>query len=165
MNAQPIRVRFGTAKNGWLPVLISTFDSKIEYAASYVPKDIVLSLTEVLLEIAESHTAISRSVVLFHEPAESEIHFIWSGPISDSLSLQVLEFPDHLRTKGPGQAQLSFQNKRGAILLSFWRALRDLESRVEQESFETQWRHTFPSKELSLLTSAIDAIQHGSGAA
>jgi hypothetical protein len=159
MTAKALRVRFGTAKHGWLPISISASEAKFECTTSYTPKEFVLPLVEALIDLAQSRTPISRLVILSQEPIESEIRFFWTGPTDDSLSLQVVEFPDRIRTKYPGDIKFFITVNRCTILLSFWRALRDLESRVEQESFESHWGSLFPSKEMSLLTAAIEALQ------
>jgi hypothetical protein len=46
------------------------------------------------------------------------------------------------------------------IVLPFWRALRELESRQQAQHFETQWRRPFPSVALEKLTMQVRKLQH-----
>ncbi len=142
-----IRVRFGPASNGWLPVGIETATEHVSFVASYIPEDSLLTLIDALRGVLASDGA--ATVTWFPEPAEYAWIFTRSGP---EACLTIRAFPDHGRTPDAGRTVLTVQADRQGLVRSVWRALRRLET---QADFAQQWQRPFPHDALAQLSAAL----------
>lgn len=144
---QILQVRFGIAQHGSMPVKITNSNRQICFTASYVPYDSMLELIDALILSLKGH---NQKIARWNtEPIEYE--FIFSRNC-EHLTLDILNFPDCRRKQSQGELLLKVCDSPIAIVLPFWRALREVENR---SSFEQQWQRVFPKREMRLLEEGI----------
>ncbi|MBH8572758.1 hypothetical protein I8752_06965 [Nostocaceae cyanobacterium CENA369] len=143
-------VRFGDANHGWLPVKLITNKEEFLFTASYVPYDSLSELVEALSLFLR--TGASKLVRWNTEPIEYE--FVLSE-YAEQARLEVFEYPGSQRIQGTGKAVFEFSGSRKSLIVPFWPALRDLETRV---GFEQQWQRSLPKHKMQLLGQQIDKL-------
>ncbi|BAY76926.1 hypothetical protein NIES25_33840 [Nostoc linckia NIES-25] len=140
-------VRFGDVNHGWLTVKLITQEQELSFAASYTPYDSLSELVDGLSLFLQ--TGASKLVRWNTEPIEYE--FIFSK-CDEQAQLQVLEYASSQQNQGTAKAVFKFSGSRESLTLAFWRALRDLETRV---GFEQEWHRSFPKHGMQLLGQQI----------
>lgn len=143
-------VRFGDANHGWLPVILITNEQEFSFAASYVPYDSLSQLVEALSLFLK--TSASKVVIWNTEPIEYE--FIFSE-CDDQAQIEVFEYAGSQRIQGTDKAVFKFSGSRQSLAIPFWRALRDIETRVD---FEQKWQRSFPKHGMQLLRQQIHKL-------
>jgi hypothetical protein len=139
------RVRFGVARNGWLPFQI-TVGSRLDFTVSDVPNDFLTELSGALVAILTASG--EAEAVASEEPAE--VRLIFSSEVGRA-SLQVERQRDHRRRTGAGETLLVAHAPSVEVARAFWRALRELEGRSEWEEFPQHWGHPFPVRQVRSL--------------
>ena len=150
-----IHLRFGTAKNGWLPAELEIDDGRYRFAVSYIPKDFILDLVSALSQTLSQEGAFVATVN--EEPTESDWTFY---RIQDAVAFSIIEHPDMRRHRGSGKRVVETSGGVLEIVLPFWRGLRELESRKLNEHFKAHWHQAFPTAELEKLTRQIERHKH-----
>jgi hypothetical protein len=90
------------------------------------------------------------------EPAESD----WTlFRIQDALVFSIVRYPDMRRGRGVGRKVVETSGALLEVVLPFWRALKELESRRLEEHFKRHWSRSFPTEELEKLTVEIERLQ------
>jgi hypothetical protein len=149
-----MKLQFGTAKNGWLPLEFEAGDKHLAFDISYLPNDFLLELTEALINLL--HEPGEWHACLPQEPMEVEWRFY---RIQDGAVFSLIEFPGSSRTKGTGTKIYESSGYPLEIALPIWRGLRELRGRKFKESFGTHWRqnwaHPFPDQALDRLSESI----------
>ena len=142
-----LRVRFGEAQHGWLPVDIHTTEQKLAFAASHVPYDSLSELTVALLQAYLTETSYHARWML--EPTEYVFTFH-----RQHTQMQFAIF-EHARPP-LGKAQVTplfaITDRPEVIVRPFWRALRSLETRSH---FQEQWPWAFPHRDMRSLEAAL----------
>ena len=146
-----LKVRLGTAASGWLQVELSMGSQLVSANASYAPRDSVSDLAVALLDLVSVDAASVRVVTLALEPRELDLVFARQEEL---ITLTVSERVDHRHGIGV-QKRLEVSGSVGSVLVPFWRALRDLESRQQREAYESNWRHPFPNEALAALSAKL----------
>lgn len=158
-----MKLRFGTAKNGWLPAELEADAGRFAFDISYLPNDFLLELVEALTGLLRG--AGEWRACLPQEPVEVEWRFF---RIQDGCVFSLVEFPGSGRTKGSGTKIFEFSGYPLDIVLPIWRGIRELRGRKFKEGFGTHWRHhwahPFPDQALDALTAAIAAAREESKA-
>lgn len=150
-----MKLRFGTARNGWLPAELEANAGRFAFDISYLPNDFLLELIEALTGLLRG--AGEWRACLPQEPVEVEWRFF---RIQDGCVFSLVEFPGSERTKGSGAKIFEFSGYPLEIVLPIWRGIRELRGRKFKEGFGTHWRHhwahPFPDQALDALTAAIE---------
>ena len=55
----------------------------------------------------------------------------------------------------------NFIGPRDQLIISFWRALRELQGRYDPSEYEKRWYEPFPTREMEVLTQRIGALKQG----
>ncbi len=148
-----IKVKLGAPENGWISLGISYANQVTNIDASYTPHDSMTMLVDAIAKLAKGN---DNAVVPFVEgPAEYELAFHSAG---ERVSVTITLYPDHRRMRSTGQQVFEAFGRRREVCLAFWRALRQLESRVSGEDFERNWNHPFPTSKLRVLTRTIKGL-------
>ena len=145
--SQRLRVRFGRAEHGWLPVELDAGDQHLAFVASYV-YDSLSQLVQALITLlaAEGLTIAKWNT----EPAEYEFRF---SPSEDAARLEVVEFADTRRVQAQGTTVFAIDASRREVVLPFWRALSALQT---DAGFEQGWGTPFPSRDMRLLSKQLE---------
>jgi hypothetical protein len=149
-----MKLRFGTAKNGWLPAELEAGDEKFAFDISYVPNDFLLELVEALIKLLRGPG--DWRACLPQEPVEVEWRFY---RIQDGAVFFLVEYPGSSRAKGTGTKVFESCGDPLEIALPLWRGFRELRGRKFKESFGTHWRqnwvHPFPDQAIDALSDMI----------
>ena len=149
-----MKLRFGTAKNGWLPAELEADGERFAFDISYLPNDFLLELVEALIKVLREPG--EWKACLSQEPVEVEWRFY---RIQDGVVFSLVEYPGSSRTKGTETTIFEASGYPIEIVLPLWRGLRELRGRKFKESFATHWRqhwsHPFPDQALDKLSEAI----------
>ena len=101
----------------------------------------------------------SRRVTLLLAPAELEL--VISPVDSETAHLAADLYSDRRRFPGVRSSRLfEFRAPPSAIALSFWRALRRLQTYLPMSDFEREWREPFPAGAIASLTSVLKTATH-----
>ena len=150
----PLRLKFGTAKHGWLPAVLEIDACPHVFSISYLPRDFLRDLVDALSRAASYEGPYTATIC--EEPTESDWTF---RRIQDCVVFSVIEHPGHQRTKGIGKKIVETSGSVGEILLPVWRGLRELESRRLKEHFKAHWSNAFPVTELERLTDQLERFK------
>jgi hypothetical protein len=115
------------------------------------------SLCSALCEVALGRH--SRPVVFLLESHELELSFT---PQDDQTCIvNAVRFTNQRRDLENVEVVFRHSGTPQAIVLSFWRALRQLQTCLPEGEFATRWRQPFPVTEMASLTAAVAAIKRG----
>ena len=149
----PVRSRcVGAALSAPITVNNSGIDARNRQAYPTLP-----SLCNALCALAEGREP--WPVVFLLEPEEFELSFT-SGENQNRI-VNVLRFPDGHRGSEPSEVVFAHSGTSQEVVLSFWRALRQLETFLTEDDFTTNWGEPFPAHEMAALTAAVERIKTG----
>jgi hypothetical protein len=148
-----LRVSFDEPEHGWISIKMSAGEENLALIASHVPYDSITELAMALYKILEGFP--EAAVRWNAEPAEYEFacHIC-----EESLDLEVCEVT-HVQGGIMRNSVFSFSGPRDQSLITFWRALRDLQGRYDPVEFERRWKEPFPTREMEVLTRRIKAFR------
>ncbi len=144
---QHFHIRFGPARNGWLPVTIHTANQHLAFEASFTPDDSLAQLIDALLMVLASDG--TAAVTWNSEPVEYRFTL---EAVADVAKLTITAFADHRREAQEGKDVLTVQTDRQVLVRSFWRSLRRLQT---QDDFAQQWHRPFPHAALAQLSTTL----------
>jgi hypothetical protein len=150
-----MRVAFDEPEHGWLGLKLRSGQAEFSEAFSHIYPSLA-TLCEALSDIARAR--VGRTVVFLLEPRELEFRFGLDNHRTCTLTA-VLFSDTHRDRDGDVVFQHSAPSKD--IVLSFWRALRRLETCLPAAEFAARWREPFPSAEMAALTSVVTAFKAG----
>jgi hypothetical protein len=152
--SQKFKVHFGESGAGSLAVSIGKNEQIVYFHASSFLYPSLWELIESLRSLINIEYKVNRQVVRWAtEPIEYE--FIFDRQY-DRVSLEILEFSNSTRIKGVSKSIFKINESVESIVLPFWRALRELETRHD---FERQWQRPFPKLEMKKLNREIDFLK------
>jgi hypothetical protein len=138
-------IRFETPQHGWLPIELLVADQRLMFHASDVAPNFLEGLVVALDAFLDGQVS---TVEIFEEPALHELTFTTkSGKGLLQIKLDGVLTP------------IEFEEPKVEIALTCWRALRELEGRVEQKAFDEHWLG-FPNKQVAALGQKIKKLQH-----
>ena len=147
MEKEGIRIEFGIPEHGWIDIAIIQGEKEFRTDVSDVPFDPLEALIDATAKLAKGIDDVT--VTLFEEPRETELRFRRDG---DYVNLTVISFPSDIRQEKKGTTMLAAKDTHADCCLAFWRAIRRLESEIENTEFERNWSYPFPAEKLSRLT-------------
>jgi hypothetical protein len=150
-----LKVSFDEPEHGWIAITMSADDEQFMVITSHVPYDPISELAVALNKILEGYS--EATVRWTEEPAEYEFVFRVS---EGSLYLDVYEVTG-IQGGIRRNSVFSFIGMRDQSLISFWRALRELQGRYDPAEYERRWREPFPTREVEVLTQRLSALKHG----
>ena len=135
-----ITLEFKTPIHGWLRVLLTGPNGRIEFVASHVGVDPLEALATVARNLAKGSDA--GDVTWFLEPETQDWKVRANG---DEVDFYALDFAD----EGPVFAHLGRQEWCTVV----WQALRKLESNPIWKSPDVNaaWMHPFPTQQVARL--------------
>jgi hypothetical protein len=147
-----LKVGFDEPEHGWIAITMSADDERFILIPSHVPYDSITELAVALNKILEGYS--EATVRWNEEPAEYEFVFRVS---EGALNLDIYEVA---RVQGGirRNSVFSFSGLRDQLLISFWRALRELQGRYDPSEYERRWNEPFPTSEMEVLTQRIKAL-------
>jgi hypothetical protein len=146
-----IRLRFGSPKNGWLPVELTVGEKSRVFDASDVPANSLEILADV---VSRWYDGVAEgSVTWFLEPDEEEWILARRG---ESAQLTV-KYRSVSQTRTLEHHVLDVLGPPADICIPIWRALRALESDPAWavSSLDRVWSSPFPTSSLAVLTRRI----------
>lgn len=136
-----LRIRFETPVHGWMLVTFETDEEIFQLDVSYAPIDSLAPFAEIPLSFVEYGEGIGRVTI---EPGAYDIVLRREA---DQALLEIFELHHFGELPGTGKLVFKTQDKSQALLLMWWRALRNLESRFDK----AHWRYGFPSEVVKKL--------------
>jgi hypothetical protein len=139
-----LRVNFEPPVSGGLPISLISGEDTLSFIASHLPANSLSNLVSALIAVMISENG--QAVVCWNtEPMEYEFLF---EILPEHIDFSVVQWLDSRRRQDQGWSVFRTRNTRRQLALSFWRALRQLES----SSHSTwQWPYPFPTDELRKL--------------
>lgn len=147
--AELLQVRFDSPANGWLGLELSADNTTVVQTFSHIYpalRDLVSALCDVLNGVR------ARTVVFLLEPDELELHLVAID--QDIVKLTMRVFPDRHRVR-EGTVLLEHCTTAPIVVLTFWRALRRLQTSLPEDEFEHRFCQPFPALEMASLTSLV----------
>jgi hypothetical protein len=149
-----LKVAFDAPEHGWLKLELHSdevvFSATFSHIYSTLP-----SLCGALCEVAVGRRP--RPVVFLLEPHEFEFSF--TPRDEQTCIVNAVRFTNQRRDLENGEVVFRHSGPPQAIVLSFWRALRQLQTCLPEGEFATRWRQPFPATEMASLTAAVAAIK------
>jgi hypothetical protein len=149
-----LRLKFGRAKNGWLPTDLELDDTQLRFIASHIPRDFLLDLINAL------HSALRYEGTYVATVNEEPSEFDWTLlRTRDALVLTIIQYPDMRRGRGLGEKVGQASGTSLEVALPLWRGLKELESRRWKEDFKDHWIVPFPTAALAKLSVEIESMR------
>jgi hypothetical protein len=147
-----LKVEFGDPHAGWMDLMIRADACAVALTASYAGYGWLAEMVGTLHGLTTyDHRKLVR---ILEEPEVCELRF---DRVDGTLSLEVCrrasEQHRHCRT---------LLEASGSILemcLSFWRALRNLQTRFSEKEFERRWHSPFPTSGMEQLTAHLRQLR------
>jgi hypothetical protein len=153
---QTLRVSLESPQHGFMSLRLSGGGPESFVAVvSHEPYDSLRDLIEALSALLESDGEV---VVKWNsEPDEYDFQLAARGA---RFQLDVIHYPDHRRLVTASSVVFSFRGSKFEACQAFWKELRDLHRRSQQDEFDRQWRREFPEREMQELTKRIRSLKH-----
>lgn len=142
-----LRIHFETPVHGWILVTFEDGEQILRLDVSHTPIDSLAPFAEIPLAFVERGEGIGRVHI---EPGTYDIVLRKEG---DQALLEVFELQHFGELSGRGTLVFKAQDTPQTLLLMWWRALRNLESRFDK----VHWDFDFPTdavKRLGLIAKA-----------
>jgi hypothetical protein len=150
-----LKVSFDQPDNGWLKLeLRSEQIARSETFSHLYPT--LPNLCEALCDVAERREV--RQVVLLLEPQELELRFVSQD--NHTCLVNGLRFRDHRRDLENAEIVFVYAGPSREVVLSFWRALRQLQTSLPAHEFTARWHEPFPAREMEALTAAVATMEN-----
>ncbi len=146
-----VKLRFGVAKNGWLPVLLEIGKHVHTFDASYLPNDFLVDLTNALVDVLTRDG--TYEAVLHEEPTENVWQFF---RIQDEVVFTIVRYASHRRSGIRPDKLFEIYGSPTEVALPLWRGLKELASRRLKDNFKQNWSRAFPVSELDRLEERIN---------
>lgn len=151
-----LRVEFDQPEHGWLKLELRSEEVVLSDTFSHIYPTLP-SLCDALCALTESKGP--RPVVFLIEPQELELSF--RSEENYNCIVNAVRFSDHRRDSENGEVVFEYSGPAQEVVLSFWRALRQLQTCLPEHEFTTRWRDPFPANEMAALTAAVERIKTG----
>jgi hypothetical protein len=149
-----LRVSFESPQSGFMSVGLTAGGERLLFGASCAPYDSLRELIDALSALLTSDGA-TRAVARWNcEPEEYDFHL---SADAGRASLTVIHHPTSARRGDDARPVFTHADERLALVLPFWRELRQLRRRAAEDVFERNWRRPFPERELRELTRLVRA--------
>lgn len=145
-----LKVEFAAPENGWTKIKFVSDDNFYELFPSYMPCDSFSELLNALLKILAGNP--EAAVMWNDELTEYKFAFTLENR---KVIFRIYEITDSLVAGKIEEEKFSFCDSERNIIRSFWKGLRDMQSKQSAEEFKKQWRRPFPQNEMLELTQRI----------
>jgi len=145
-----LTVAFDEPADGWLQLELRSNGNLFVDTFSHIYPTLP-DLCGALFDVLSGRPA--RRVVFLLQPAELELNMITVGQAM--LRLRVCRFHDHRRMMHEREPVFEFEGETTMTVVTFWRALRRLQTAVTETDFEKRWREPFPKLEMASLTKLL----------
>lgn len=78
---------------------------------------------------------------------------------SDEIELHMTRYPDHRRRPSARRIVFSHRAPRLEIGHAFWKELRELHRRSDEDVFDKNWRRPFPQREMQEFTKVVRSLK------
>ena len=151
---QKLKVEFDAPEAGWTTVTLRAGEHYYQFFPSHVPYDSFSELVNALLKILDGYP---EAIVHWNdEPVEHEFLFVFEG---QRIDFKVYEIIDSVVAGRVRDEKFAFSGAQYDVLRSFWKGLRDMQSKQSVEEYERQWREPFPEREMVELTRRIKEMR------
>ncbi len=145
-----IRLRFGKARNGWLPTTLELDGESLAFDVSYLPHDFVGELVAALAGVLDGPGEYVARIC--EEPTEHDWRLRSFDP--SAVVFEVVTYRDGRGGRGDVVARTW-----GApldVVLPLWEGLRELSGRAQAERFRANWSAPFPFGALDRLSERVE---------
>jgi hypothetical protein len=138
-----LQLRFGSAKSGWLPVVVVVDGVEHVFHASHTPSDFLAGLASAL----DAFLGAGEGAAVLHEEPRA---LRWSlkrrGTEADLRIRTHDDFRAAMRNSGEATDLLELSLPARDLALAIWRGFRALEGARETQLKPADWPHPFPSE-------------------
>jgi hypothetical protein len=135
--------------SGWGILRVTHGSRVVEFWFSYVPRDSIEMLVEAVDAVVTGPG--ERSVVFSAGSEELDVVFAREA---NTINVRFVLCSDGRRDM-PGEERLSFALDAQGVGKLFWRALRQLQSKVGSHTYEQAWHYPFPQRLVAQLGSRL----------
>jgi hypothetical protein len=122
----------------------------VEFPFSYTPEDSIEILAEAVDAIVTN--PVKRTAVFYDGSRRHELVF---ERTEDRVDIRVFSWSGGAESSPEERLSLVLNSRLTGKL--FWRALRQLEGRFEGQSYESEWRHPFPTRLVAQLGARLES--------
>ena len=151
-----LKVEFDQPEHGWLKLELRSEEVLLSDTFSHIYPTLP-NLCDALCALASG--SYSRPVVFLLEPQELELSF--TSHEDQKCIVNVVRFADRGRDSRNREVAFAYSGPSREVVLSFWRALRQLQTCLTEDDFTTSWGEPFPAHEMAALTAAVERIKSG----
>lgn len=136
---------------GWATVRLTAPGVRLEFTASYTPRDSIGELARVTAGLL---AGLPEQVVVWNtEPVEYEFRFATEG---GQTRLEIHRYSDRRRRRRRAEVPVAVvAGDTIDIARTIWRGLRRLQGTVAAEAFAATWRHPFPASTVEQITEQL----------
>ncbi|MBB4636879.1 hypothetical protein [Longimicrobium terrae] len=147
-----MKVTFGRAHHGWLPVTLELDDGPFPFDVSYMPYDFVSELVAALHGVLSGPGEYVARIC--EEPVEHDWRFRSFDP--SAVIFEVVTYRWGRRPGEKGEVTVKQWGTPLEMVLPLWRGLRDLAGRARAEGYRSHWDAPFPFDALDRLTTRVE---------
>lgn len=152
-----------------MSVRLRAGDQQLVLGVSHAPYD---SLHDLIVGLTALLAGGESFVVRWNcEPEEYDLHVAAlsdrsdetdGADGSDEIELHVARYPDHHRRRTARQTVFSHRAPKMEIGHAFWKELRELHRRSDEDVFDKNWRRPFPQHEMQEFTRLVRSLKRDS---
>lgn len=145
-------VDFDDPKHGWIGIKVSAGEQQFNASVSYTPNDFPLQLASAVTLALQGQVGVAAAHT---EPLCYDFAFT---PKSDTgaIALEIVEYRSFRRKNG--KSVLSFEAQATQIARPFYKALRDIETRLPVGEYRQAMRTDFPTAAVKRLGEHIQSF-------
>lgn len=147
-----MKLRFGRARNGWLPTTLEMEGQMLAFDVSWLPYDFVGELVDALAGVLNGPGEhVAR---MCEEPTEHAWRF--RAFDASAVTLEIVTFHRGLGRGGAGEVVTRTWGAPIEIVLPLWSGLQELAGRAGAEGWHKHWSEPFPFDALERLTERVE---------
>ncbi len=151
---EPLRIEFGVAEAGWLPVRVITLESAVDFEVSDVPNDFLAELAQALA----AFVAAGEGVAIHHEePAGVRWTLRTRRGLGELRLRRFTNLDAAIDDVGPSRVVCSARMPASALARALLRDLRALVRERARCLPEGEWPYDPPGAQLDAIAAALDA--------
>jgi hypothetical protein len=147
------RVYFEPPRAGWIRMLVISGSDRIEFDASYTPRDSLGELAIALLALLQSD---AEAAITFN--SEPEVTVLKLRPSSDQVELMLERYSGHRRDEDAATLLLQRRVPKRQAVLAFLRPLRTLRRMCSPVVYERAWGHVYPARALEQIEEVLGRV-------
>ena len=147
-----LRVKFDDPKAGWIGFKVSACEQEFSASVSYTPNDFLFQLASAVSLALQGQAGVAAAHT---EPLWYDFAFTPNRD-TGAIVLDIVEYVSFPRKRG--KTLFSFEAQPLRIARPFYKALRDIETRLTVEEYRQAMRVNFPTAAVKRLGEQIQSV-------